>query len=85
MRLLEDRLMIKTNPPKELKTSSGILLAQTTEPFHIEGTVVQAGETCKVIKKGDVVVYTRHSGNEFNHEGERYLLMRESDIIIILN
>ena len=36
------------------------------------------------VKKGDVVLYGKYSGQELSHEGTDYLIMREDDILVIL-
>ena len=36
------------------------------------------------VQKGDVVLYGKYAGQEINHNGEDYLIMREDDILVIL-
>lgn len=90
---LGDRVLIKPDTPIE-ETASGLLLKQSWQPEQT-GTVVAVGETscgrCKAlipsdVKPGDAVVFSWQVGQEItvNHGEERYLLMRQSDILCVL-
>ena len=54
----------------------------------MQGKVVAVGNGTKdeemVIAVGDTVLYGKYAGTEIEHEGEKYLIMRQSDVLAIL-
>jgi len=88
-----DRILIEA-APAETKTASGIYIPETAQEKPQRGTVVAVGpgkyadQTGTLIpisvKAGDKVLYGKFAGQEFNFEGKDYLIMRESDIYVIL-
>lgn len=92
---LSDRVLIKpTTDGKQRISSGGILLPDTIKERPREGIVVEIGNgindiTGKLvpmeIKKGDKVAFHKNMGSEITIDSEDYLVMRESEILIILN
>jgi chaperonin GroES len=85
--LLEDRVLVKPEPEEE-KTAGGLFIPDTAKQGSNEGLVKAVGpgkkdETMKV-KVGDKVLYGKYSGTEVNLKGEKYLIMRQSDIYAII-
>lgn len=88
---LSDRVLVKPQPAEE-KTSSGIIIPDTAKEKPQKGTVVSAGpgkveNGTKIemsVEKGDNVLYGKYSGTEITLDGEEYLIMRESDILGIV-
>ena len=84
---LHDRVLVKPDP-KEEKTDGGLVIPDNATEKPSRGKVFAAGPGTKdspmVVKEGDTVIYGRYAGNEISHEGEEYLIMRESDILAIL-
>ena len=84
---LADRVVIE---PKEAetKTASGIFIPDTAKEKPQQGTVVAAGpgkkDEAMEVKVGDVVLYGKYSGTELEFEGEKYLMMRQSDVLAII-
>lgn len=88
-----DRILIEA-APAETKTASGIYIPETAQEKPQRGTVVavgpgkyaeQTGTLIPVgVKVGDKVLYGKFAGQEFNLDGTDYLVMRESDIYVIL-
>jgi chaperonin GroES len=88
-----DRIVIEA-APAETKTASGIYIPETAQEKPQHGTVVAVGpgkyaEQTGVlvpitVKVGDKVLYGKFAGQEFAFEGKDYLIMRESDIYVIL-
>jgi chaperonin GroES len=84
-----DRIVVEA-APAETKTASGIYIPEKPQ----RGTVVAVGPgkyaeltgtlIPLTIKAGDKVLYGKYGGQEFTHEGKDYLIMRESDIYIVL-
>lgn len=84
---LADRVLVKPSPA-ETKTASGIIIPETAQEKPQQGTVVAVGQGKKdeplTVSKGDTVLYGKYGGTEITHEGEEYLIMRESDIYAII-
>jgi len=88
MRPINDRVVVKPAPAEE-KTAGGIIIPDTAKEKPHQGTVVAVGpgkdDNKMTVKKDDVVLYGKYAGQEINHKGEDYLIMREDDILIILD
>ena len=84
---LADRVLILPAPAEE-KTIGGIIIPDTAKEKPLQGKVVAVGHGTKdeemVLKEGDTVLYSKYSGTEIEHEGEKYLIMRQSDILAVL-
>lgn len=84
---LSDRVLILPAPAEE-KTIGGIIIPDTAKEKPLKGEVIAVGEGTKdekmVLKKGDQVLYGKYSGTELELEGEKYLIMRQSDVLAIL-
>jgi len=89
--LYDDRVLIKPATAQE-KTSGGIIIPDTAKEKPQKGTVIATGpgkyaeQTGTLIpvkqQAGDVVLYGKYSGTEINVDGEDYLIMRTSDILM---
>ncbi|MCX5994609.1 MAG: co-chaperone GroES [Chloroflexi bacterium] len=86
---LADRVVVKPLTKEEV-TKGGILIPDTAKEKPQEGEIVavgpgKMGEDGKRIemevKKGDRVIYAKYAGMEWKHDGEEYLILRESDIL----
>jgi len=84
---LADRVLITPKAAEE-KTVGGIIIPDTAKEKPLEGTVVAVGEGKSdekmILKKGDKVLYGKYAGTELEYEGEKYLIMRQSDVVAIL-
>ena len=84
---LADRVLILPAPAED-KTIGGIIIPDTAKEKPLQGKVVAVGHGTKdeemVLKEGDTVLYGKYSGTEIEHEGEKYLIMRQSDILAVL-
>ena len=84
---LSDRVLVKPNPAEE-KTAGGLFIPDTAKEKPLMGKVIAAGPgTADVkmeVKVGDVVMYGKYAGTELNYEGEDYLVMKQSDIIAVI-
>lgn len=89
IRPLGDRVVVKALPSEE-KTKSGIVLPDTAKEKPQEGEVVAVGSGRLLdngqrvaidVKVGDKVIYSKYAGNEIKIDGEEYLILRESDIL----
>lgn len=87
IRPLADRVLILPAPVEE-KTVGGIIIPDTAKEKPLKGEVIAAGNGTKdeemVLKVGDEVLYGKYAGTEIEHEGNKYLIMRQSDVVAIL-
>jgi chaperonin GroES len=91
-RPLHDRFVVKRNESDE-KTAGGIIIPDTAKEKPQTGEVVSVGpggrdEAGKLIpidvKKGDIVLFGKWSGTEVKIDGVEYLIMKESDIMGVM-
>lgn len=84
---LHDRVIIKPAKAEE-KSAGGIIIPDTAKEKPQRGSVIAAGpgkvDEPVTVKKGDEVLYGKYAGTEITVEGNEYLIMRESDIIAIV-
>ena len=84
---LADRVLIKPVAAEE-KTVGGIIIPDSAKEKPLKGNVVAVGKGTKdeemVLKAGDSVLYGKFAGAELELEGERFLIMRQSDVLAIL-
>lgn len=87
IRPLSDRVLVKPAQAEE-KTASGIIIPDTAKEKPQRGVVVAVGGGSKdeemVVKPNDTVLYGKYAGTELELEGEKYLIMRQSDILAIV-
>ena len=84
---LADRVLVKPAAAEE-KTVAGIIIPDTAKEKPLNGEVLAVGNGTKdeemVLKVGDTVLYGKYSGNEVELDGEKYLIMRQSDVLAVL-
>ena len=89
---LHDRVVVKRIDTDE-KSAGGIIIPDTAKEKPMEGKVIAAGsgardETGKVqpldVKSGDMVLFGKWSGTEVKIDGQEYLIMKESDIMGVI-
>ncbi len=84
---LADRVLIEPAAAEE-KTIGGIIIPDTAKEKPLQGKVVAVGRGTKdeemVLKAGDTVLYGKYAGTELEHEGVKYLVMRQSDVVAVL-
>lgn len=84
---LHDRVVVKPGAAEE-KTAGGIIIPDTAKEKPERGEVVAAGPGKKdepvTVKAGDSVLFSKYSGTEISIEDQDFLIMRESDILTIL-
>jgi|SRR5512139_574418 len=90
---LADRLLVEPIEREEM-TASGIYVPETAKEKPQEGTVVASGPGRKdedgdliamEVKVGDRVLYAKYAGTEVKLEDKKYLILKESDILAILD
>jgi chaperonin GroES len=87
-----DRVVVRPSAKEEM-TSSGLIIPDTAKEKPQEGTVIAVGAgklTDKgdrqplEVKEGDRVLFAKYGGTEFKYDGEDLLVLRESDILAVL-
>ena len=92
LRPLQDRILVQ-RVEEENKTKGGIIIPDTAKEKPAEGKVVavgngkldDAGKRVPLeLKKGDRVLFGKYSGTDVKVEGEEYLIMREDDVLAVI-
>jgi chaperonin GroES len=87
--MLHDRVLLKQDDAPE-KTAGGIIIPEGSphKEKPLRGKVVSAGKGINgvpiSVKSGDHVMYTKHAGSPLLIEGVEYIMMKESDILVVL-
>lgn len=89
VRPLEDRVLLKPLQAEE-RTTSGIFLPDSAQEKPMQGEVVATGpgkfnddgvRTALNVAKGDTVIYGKYSGTEVDVDGEKLVILRESELL----
>ena len=84
---LADRVLIEPTPAEET-TLAGIIIPDSAKEKPLKGKVLAVGNGTKdepmQLSVGDEVLYGKYAGTEIELEGEKYLMMRQSDVLAIL-
>jgi len=92
IRPLQDRVIVKRVEEEE-KTKGGIIIPDTAKEKPMEGKVIAVGkgkllEDGKIhaldVKAGDRVLFAKYAGTEVKIDGEEHLIMREDDILGVI-
>ena len=89
---LADRVLVKPVEAEEVKRG-GIIIPDTAKEKPMQGEVMEVGDGRQTedgktipmsVKKGNKILYGKYSGTEISIEGEDMLIMRESDVLAIV-
>lgn len=89
---LGDRLIVEPTEQEEM-TPSGIVLPETAKEKPMQGKVIAAGPGARKddgsrvamdVSEGDTVLYAKYAGTEVKIENKKYLILKESDILAIV-
>jgi chaperonin GroES len=92
LRPLQDRILVK-RVEEETKTAGGLFIPETAKEKPQRGEIVAAGNGKKTeegkvlpldVKVGDKVLFGKYSGTEIKVDGEEFLIMREDDILAVV-
>jgi chaperonin GroES len=92
LRPLADRVIVKQSEA-ETKTASGIVLPDSAKEKPTKGKVISAGPgktdekgkpMALSVKSGDTVFYGKYSGTDIEVDGEKFVILRETDILGVL-
>jgi chaperonin GroES len=93
IRPLYDRIVVKRIEEKE-QIQGGIIIPDTAKEKPQEGLVIAVGQGKRLdsgkvvaldVKAGDRILFGKYSGNEIKIDGEEYIIMREDDVLGILD
>ena len=93
LRPLQDRILVQ-RVEEETTTKGGIIIPDTAKEKPAEGKVVAVGNgkvgddgkrVALEVKKGDRILFGKYSGTEVKIEGDEYLIMREDDVLGIID
>jgi chaperonin GroES len=92
LRPLQDRILVK-RVEEETKTAGGLFIPETAKEKPQRGEIVAAGNGKKTedgkvlpldVKVGDTVLFGKYSGTEVKVDNEDYLMMREDDLLAVV-
>jgi len=92
IRPLQDRVIVK-RVKEEDKTKGGLFIPDTAKEKPVEGVVIAVGNGKVLengtsrkldVKEGDRILFGKYSGTEVKIDGEEHLMMREDDILCIV-
>jgi len=92
IRPLHDRVIVKRSDAEQ-KTASGIIIPDTAKEKPQEGVVIAVGNGIRKddgalipldVKEGNKVLFGKYAGTEIKIDGEEYLMMKEDDILGII-
>ncbi|MDD2581245.1 MAG: co-chaperone GroES [Desulfuromonadaceae bacterium] len=92
LRPLQDRIIVK-RVEEETKTAGGLFIPETAKEKPQRGEIVAAGNGKKTedgkvlpldVKVGDIVLFGKYAGTEVKVDGDDYLMMREDDILAVV-
>jgi len=92
LRPLQDRILVQRVEEEE-KTKGGIIIPDTAKEKPAEGKIIAVGKgkldengkrVAPEVKKGDRILFGKYSGTEVKIEGQEYLIMREEDVLGII-
>lgn len=83
---LADRVLVKPAPAEE--KVGGIIIPDTAKEKPLRGQIIAAGNGTKdeqmVVKEGDTVLYGKYAGTEIELDGDKFLIMRQSDVLAVI-
>jgi chaperonin GroES len=92
LRPLQHRILVQRVKEEE-KTKGGIIIPDTAKEKPIEGRVIAVGigklsekgnRIALEVQKGNRILFGKYSGNEIKIEGQEYLIMRENDVLGVI-
>jgi chaperonin GroES len=93
IRPLQDRVIVKRLEEETEKTKGGIIIPDTAKEKPQQGKIIAAGKgkvnddgklTPLDVKVGDRILFGKYSGSEIKLDGEEHLIMREEDILGVI-
>ena len=84
---LADRVLVQPAAAEE-KTVGGIIIPDSAKEKPLRGIVLAVGNGTKdepmILKQGDQVLYGKYAGTELEFEGEKYLIIKQQDVLAVI-
>ncbi|MFZ2196735.1 MAG: co-chaperone GroES [Thermodesulfovibrionales bacterium] len=80
---LKDRVFVKYSEEAE-KTAGGIYIPESAKEKPQKGVIEAVGSEVKEIKVGDIILFDKYSGSKINIDNNEYLIIKEEDILGII-
>ena len=84
---LADRVLVQPAAAEE-KTVGGIIIPDSAKEKPLRGTVLAVGNGTKdepmILKQGDQVLYGKYAGTELEFDGEKYLIIKQQDVLAVI-
>ena len=84
---LADRVLVQPAAAEE-KTVGGIIIPDSAKEKPLRGTVLAVGNGTKdepmILKQGGQVLYGKYAGTELEFDGEKYLIIKQQDILAVI-
>ncbi|MDE6095746.1 MAG: co-chaperone GroES [Muribaculaceae bacterium] len=88
IRPLADRVLIEPTAAEEV-TLGGIIIPDSAKEKPLRGKVLAVGNGTKdeemILKVGDEVLYGKYAGTEIEFEGTKFIMMRQSDVLAVID
>ena len=91
---LQDRILVKRLDADEEEQVGGIIIPDSAKEKPHEGEVIAVGpgkvtddgeRQAPEVNEGDTILFAKYAGTEVKSEGEEYLIMREDDVLAVIN
>jgi len=88
MKPINDRVLVKPAAAEE-RTAGGLIIPDTAKEKPQRGEVIAVGPGKKdvpmTVKVGDIVLYGKYGGQDLNYKGEDYMILKQDDILVVLD
>jgi chaperonin GroES len=81
---LKDRVVVKYSEEDVEKTAGGIYVPDVAKEKPQKGTVEAVGSEVKEVKAGNTVLFDKYSGSKIKLDGSEYLIVKEEDLLGII-
>lgn len=84
MYTIKDKILVKVKEV-ENKTASGLIIPDSAKEKPYQGVILSVGKEVEDLKKDNIVLFNKYSGVEIEIEGEKYLVLKDTDILVVLD
>lgn len=84
MYTIKDKILVKVKEV-ENKTASGLIIPDSAKKKPHQGVILSVGKEVEDLKKDNIVLFNKYSGVEIEIEGEKYLVLKDTDILVVLD
>ena len=83
MKTVKDKIVVKVEIKE--KTASGIIISDSVNEKIQKGKVISIGNEVKEIVINDIVVFNKYSGVEIEIDDQKYIVLKDSDVFVVLS